>query len=107
MPRLMQRNRLYIHQTTLKWIIVAPQRSRLSLYFISFQTEWDHDKLEIYDGPSESSHLIGTFTGSSNPQGILSTNESLYLEFNSDGSRQIGAFEIEYRLSDDKGITQF
>ena len=78
----------------------------MSLDFKSFRTESGYDKLEIIDGPSENSRPIGTFSGSSIPYGISSTNETLYLEFKSDAGMQSSGFEIEYRFLDE-GITQF
>ncbi len=56
--------------------------------FNSFETEDDIDILNIYDGPSTSDPLIGTFDGLSSPGTITATNPSgsLTFEFISDGS---------------------
>jgi hypothetical protein len=55
------------------------------LTFTSFSTE-TADEMKIYDGPSTSSTLIGTYKGSTNPGNITATSATgeLTVDFNSD-----------------------
>ena len=90
----------YPNNANCSWRILAQQGRRLSLSFKSLKTESTYDKLVIYDGPSENSNRIGTFSGSYFESDISSSTESLYLEFKSDNEGQLKGFEIEYRLFD-------
>jgi hypothetical protein len=58
---------------------------RLSMAFSAFNVESCCDRLYIYDGPTASYPLIGTYT--SNPGTIVSTGSSLTFRFTSDGSQ--------------------
>ena len=64
--------------------------------FLSFDTESCCDDLTVYDGPSTSSPLIGTYAGSTLPDPITSTDSTgaLTFVFDSDGSLQYGGYEI-------------
>ena len=44
-----------------------------------------YDYLEVRDGDSESSDLIGKFCGYDTPNDIKSTNNNLWIKFVSDG----------------------
>ncbi len=64
--------------------------------FLSFDTESCCDDLTVYDGPSTSSPLVGTYAGSTLPDPITSTDSTgaLTFVFDSDGSLQYGGYEI-------------
>ena len=64
--------------------------------FLSFDTESCCDDLTVYDGPSTSSPLIGTYAGSTLPDPITSSDSTgaLTFVFDSDGSLQYGGYEI-------------
>jgi Zn-dependent metalloprotease len=61
---------------------------KLRITFTSLSLESGYDYLSIYDGPSTSSSLIGSYSGSSLPPVITATNPqgSLTFRFQSDGS---------------------
>lgn len=63
---------------------IAGQQIRVS--FISFSTESCCDFLEIFDGPNQFSQSVGSYSGSSFPPTVTSTNGSLTFLFQSDGS---------------------
>jgi len=56
----------------------------ITLNFNSFNTEANWDYLYIYDGATNSSPLIGTYTGTNSPGTIVSSGGSLLVEFRSD-----------------------
>ena len=65
--------------------------NRISFNFTLFDTEACCDYLEIYDGPSTASPLIGTYRGTTNPGLITSTGRFITFRFVSDnGGTDVG-----------------
>ena len=66
----------------------ATQDSALYAQFLNFRTEGSLDVLTVYNGPTTNSPIIGTFSGTTNPGTIVSSNPSncLTFQFVSDGS---------------------
>ncbi len=56
------------------------------LNFTSFDVESGFDNLNIYNGPSDASPLVGQYTGTTSPGLIVATDSCLTLVFTSDGS---------------------
>lgn len=56
------------------------------LNFTSFEVESGFDNLDIYNGPTITSPLIGQYTGSTSPGLVFSTDSCLTVVFTSDGS---------------------
>ncbi|MBU1718300.1 MAG: hypothetical protein KKA07_04440, partial [Bacteroidetes bacterium] len=71
---------------------VSDNGNRIAFDFQSFTTETGYDYLYIYDGPTTSHPLIGTYSGSAAPGIVQSTGTSLTFRFNSDGSNQYSGF---------------
>ena len=94
---------LYPSNVDCNWLLLAPQGYRLGISFEYFRTS-SSDKLKIYDGSTSYFTRIGEFSGHQSPSDILSSTESLYLEFKSDSRRGKKGFKIEYRKH--KGITK-
>uniref|UniRef100_A0A671PZU1 CUB and sushi domain-containing protein 1-like n=1 Tax=Sinocyclocheilus anshuiensis TaxID=1608454 RepID=A0A671PZU1_9TELE len=67
-----------------------------SLNLILFQTEVNYDTLEVRDGPSNSSPLIGEYHGTQAPHFLISTGNYMYLLFTTDNSRSSEGFQIRY-----------
>ncbi len=64
---------------------LAPQNATsLTLNFTQFDVEANYDTLWIYDGPSTTSPLIGSYTGTNSPGTVVSTGGQLTLRFKSD-----------------------
>lgn len=74
------------------------------VYLLRFQTEVNYDTLEIRDGPSASSPLIGEYHGTQAPHFLISTSNFLFLLFTTDNSRSSAGFSIRYESKAD-GIT--
>ncbi|CAH1789172.1 unnamed protein product [Owenia fusiformis] len=77
----------------------------LMISFTSFEVEdggsnCTHDFLQINDGPSVSSPLIGRFCGNHPPINISGTNNQLYLWFSSDSTDVRKGFEVTYTATD-------
>lgn len=66
-----------------------------------FQTEVNYDTLEIRDGPSASSPLVGEYHGTQAPHFLISTSNVLFLLFTTDNSRSAAGFSIRYESKAD------
>ncbi|XP_069583000.1 CUB and sushi domain-containing protein 1 [Ranitomeya imitator] len=93
------------------WILEADPGKTISLHFIVFDTEISHDILKVWDGPVESDVLLKEWSGSSLPEDIHSTFNSLTLQFDSDFFISKSGFSIQFSTSvastcNDPGIPQ-
>ncbi|XP_030270316.1 CUB and sushi domain-containing protein 1-like isoform X1 [Sparus aurata] len=79
-----------------QWVIEAQPDHAVKIHFDRFQTEVNYDTLEIRDGPSTSSPLIGEYHGTQAPHFLISTSNVLFLLFTTDNSRSAVGFSIRY-----------
>ncbi|MED6251707.1 CUB and sushi domain-containing protein 1 [Ataeniobius toweri] len=79
-----------------QWVIEAQKDHAVKIHFDKFQTEVNYDTLEIRDGPSVSSPLIGEYHGTQAPHFLISTSNFLFLLFTTDNSRSSAGFSIRY-----------
>lgn len=92
----------YEHNSRCAWLIQTNNTRVLNVTFKSFELErpvgdsCKFDWLQIHDGPSSSSHMIGRFCGAGLPRGgnIISSHNSLYLWFRSDNSSSHDGFSL-------------
>ena len=70
---------------------------KLELVFLHFKTGSSADYVNVHDGGSTSSPLLGTFRGSSLPKLIMSSSNQLYVTFTTDGSGRSEGFTATYR----------
>ena len=78
----------------------VPEDFQVALKFQSFEIE-NHDNcvydfLEIRDGDTSNSPLLGTYCGYKMPKDIKSTTNSLWIKFVSDGSVQKAGFSASF-----------
>ena len=78
------------------FLIEIPTARAITVRFEYFELESGYDFLEIYDGPSFSSKLIGFLTGNEIPLPFTSSSNSLYLNFQSDYSVVQRGFKLFY-----------
>ena len=83
---------------TCNWKLIGPRGRQLQLHFHDFQTEKNADKLTIYDGQTSGSSEIVELHGESIPSDVISTGNSLFLEFHSNDVLTYLGFEIEVTL---------
>ncbi|MFN8395334.1 MAG: PKD domain-containing protein [Bacteroidia bacterium] len=78
--------------------IQPPLADYIVLTFNSFAIEDGWDFLNIYDGPTTASPLIGSYTGITLPGGgtVSSTTGAVTLEFTSDVSVTMSGFDIDF-----------
>ncbi|KAG8124189.1 hypothetical protein E2320_019531, partial [Naja naja] len=79
-----------------EWVIEGKKGHSIKITFDKFQTEVNYDTLEVRDGPSGSSPLIGEYHGTQAPQFLISTSNFMYLLFTTDNSRSSVGFLIHY-----------
>ncbi|XP_063217252.1 protein tolkin-like isoform X2 [Bacillus rossius redtenbacheri] len=82
------------------WKISAPEDYQVALKFQSFEVE-NHDNcvydyVEVHDGHSLESPVLGTFCGYKLPSDIHSTRNKLLVKFVSDGSVQKAGFSAVF-----------
>ncbi|XP_027021418.2 CUB and sushi domain-containing protein 1 isoform X3 [Tachysurus fulvidraco] len=86
----------YKDSLSCEWVIEARKNHAIKISFDRFQTEVNYDTLEVRDGPSNSSPLIGEYHGTQAPHFLISTGSSMYLLFTTDNSRSSEGFQIRY-----------
>ncbi|CAL8138529.1 unnamed protein product [Orchesella dallaii] len=83
------------------WKITMPEGYQVSLQFHSFEIENHencvYDFLEVRDGISQNSTLMGTYCGYYPPTPLTSTENQLWVRFISDGSVQKAGFSASYQ----------
>lgn len=83
-------------------ITIAPTgASTVTLNFLSFDFEQGYDYLNVYDGPSSASALIGSYTGTGLPNGgtITSTNGAITIVQATDPSVTGTGFELTWNCA--------
>jgi len=73
--------------------------SNITLTFSEFNTEANYDYVRVYDGPTISSPLLGSFTGNSLPGAITSSGGSLLVRFTSDYSVTAPGWQASYEIN--------
>lgn len=88
----------YNNNSTCKWKIVPPYAMNLTLSFNSFDL-LDGDNLMVYStGGTGGSQLMGTFTGNTIPDPIVSTGTGFLLIFKSDTYNNAPGFDAQYTI---------
>ena len=78
------------------WGITVPGNYRILVAFDYFKTQRISDVLKIYDGASNSSHVLVTLSGDLSSSTYGSSGSSLWFEFTSDGSITAKGFHATY-----------
>ncbi|XP_030058297.1 embryonic protein UVS.2-like [Microcaecilia unicolor] len=82
------------------YIITAPAGYKVSLKVTDFVLQWErncpYDSISIYDGPNTSSRLLGTYCGIMQIDPVVSTQNSLLLQFHTDRTTQAKGFQATY-----------
>lgn len=86
----------YANNSECSWIIQGPQGSNVRLNFTSFETESCCDFVNIYDGNSANSELLGRFSGTSLPPSIQTSQPNAFILFDTDGSSARAGWTLEY-----------
>lgn len=68
--------------------IITNDSSLIRLAFLEFNTEWNADFVRVYDGETNSSPLLGEFSGNQLPPEIISSGHKLMIEFKTNDTIQ-------------------
>ncbi|XP_017269603.1 cubilin [Kryptolebias marmoratus] len=89
----------YPHNKICEWVINQPEGYVVTLNFLAFDVEGGScrfDYVEVRDGSTSSSPLLGTFCGAAIPPRLQSTQRSMYIQFRTDSSVSNHGFEAAY-----------
>ncbi|XP_038136532.1 cubilin-like, partial [Cyprinodon tularosa] len=90
----------YPNNVDCSWVISVEVSHRVLLNFtdldIEYHTNCTWDYVEIHDGSSASFPLLSRVCGSSTPQPITSTTNTIYVRFRSDSSRNHRGFSARF-----------
>ncbi|CAL1569474.1 unnamed protein product [Knipowitschia caucasica] len=90
----------YLSSKSCVWRISVTEGFHVGLSFQAFEIEkhdsCSYDFVEVRDGPSESSPLIGRFCGYEKPEDIKSSSNKLWLKFVSDASVNKAGFSANF-----------
>ncbi|XP_066598353.1 cubilin-like [Prorops nasuta] len=82
------------------WKIQLPLNERIKITWIDFKVEssssCQFDSVEIFDGPSIDSPLIGRYCGTDLPPTVTSTSNVLLVRFKTDWSFEFEGFKLKY-----------
>ncbi|XP_066549187.1 tolloid-like protein 2 isoform X1 [Amia ocellicauda] len=83
-----------------KWEISSTAGHRVKIVFSEFEVEQHqecaYDHLELYDGPSSKSPILGRFCGSKKPEPVIASSNKMFLRFYSDASVQRKGFNAKH-----------
>lgn len=88
----------YADNLNCSWL-VQPSSGPVNLSFNRFDLNAAGDTLYIYDGTNNSATLIGKYTGSTNPPTAISSGNSLFIEFITNGTLNALGWEASYTSS--------
>ncbi|KAI0223600.1 Cubilin [Lamellibrachia satsuma] len=86
----------YTNYMRCSWNIQVDSTDIVKLEFVEFSVESCCDSVTVYDGDSRSAPLLGTFRGNTLPRNVFSTNNTMLVYFESDGSGTWNGFAINY-----------
>ncbi len=95
----------YGNYSNCKWLIQPPVAASVSLDFYEFNTESGFDYVTVYDGPTTSYPVLGTYAGNTLPPHLVSSGSSMLLHFTTDGSVAYSGWSAYYEAQYCTGTT--
>ena len=90
----------YSHSSRCIWVLRATPGRKVTMTITNFDVEQqascDYDYLEVRQGATSNSSLVGRYCGSSLPPAITSFGNELYVMFVSDISTAMHGFRAQY-----------
>lgn len=88
----------YDNNSSCKWVIAPAGATQISLNFTAFNTEASYDFVRVYNGPDDTSPLLGTYSGSTLPSSISTTAGvgAMCIKFTSDTSNTFSGWSANY-----------
>ncbi|MEQ8908193.1 MAG: CUB domain-containing protein [Vicingaceae bacterium] len=88
----------YVENSNCTWLIQPPGAVSIDLNFNYFDTQQNFDIVNVYNGPTTSDPLLGSFSGNSLPS-TLTAGSSMLVEFTSNNFLERDGFEASYTSS--------
>ncbi|XP_062519220.1 complement factor B-like [Corticium candelabrum] len=86
----------YTNQMSCHWALHARERQKIFITFTNFSTENSYDFVTVRE-LSNTSHIIGRFSGSNIPPVVVSCGRSVSISFTSDGSVTRNGFYAKFQ----------
>ncbi|MCK5856082.1 MAG: C10 family peptidase [Bacteroidales bacterium] len=86
----------YNDNTSCYWLMTDTANNSINLEFTFFETELAYDFVDVYDGSTTSSNLLGSFSGNQLPQSLSSSGGAMLVHFHSDGGVTDQGWEANY-----------
>ena len=86
----------YRNNTQCQWLIDFPLADMIRLTFTAFDTEYDFDFVDVYDGATTNDPLLGHFSGDTLPPVLFSTGTQLLVTFSSDAGVTLQGWEADW-----------
>lgn len=87
---------MYLVNTVLHWLILLLFPQTFNEFEIEQHQECAYDHLEVFDGESEKSPILGRLCGSKIPEPLIATGNKMFLRFISDASVQRKGFQATH-----------
>ncbi|KAJ4460192.1 putative Exoskeleton protein RP43 [Paratrimastix pyriformis] len=91
----------YMNSMSCSWVIAPVGMSttdRIRIHFTELDTESGADFVTIYDGPTASSAVLGTYSGSRVPVDVAGSGISMLVTWASDAQNVAGGFTLQYSV---------
>lgn len=86
----------YRNNTDCQWLIQQAGNTVIELVFNHFDTEYDFDFVDVYDGSTVNDPLLGRFSGDTLPPVLFSSGNSVLIHFISDQGVTGEGWEVSY-----------
>lgn len=88
----------YSNNANCKWVIAPAGATKISLNFTAFNTQFNTDKVYVYNGPDDTAPLLATLSGNTLPTTISTSNGvgAMCVKFVSDASITLSGWSANY-----------
>jgi len=95
---------LYPANSDCEWLIDTQAGNTVNLYFEQFALEGSgtycyFDYVRVYDGPNMTFPLLGTFCGRTVPEPVRTSQNHMFVQFQSDSSVNYGGFKATFNTN--------
>ncbi len=94
-------NRNYYDSESYEYTISPTGANKIQLFFNEMNLELGYDSLYVYDGNSTNASLLGSFTGTTVPNTLISNGNAITLKFKSDNATTKSGFKAIWNCIQD------
>lgn len=89
----------YQNNADCNFLIAPLLADHLTITFDYINTDTSNDVITVYDGPNSSSPVLGTYSGTTIPSSVSSTNDTVLIHFSSNDSIVSEGWQISFSSS--------